>query len=308
MRRIFALMLFALPLFATKYAGEPFSVGFGGRALGLGGSFTAIGEDASTVYWNPAGLSNLKKRNILFMHGSYFDGAENQEFIVVTLPDALGKERPLGVSLYLLNVGGIKATELAEGDSIPDEENVRVVDTLSMKAYRLTLSSSKEALGGQVGATLKFIAEDLSVTKAWGVGLDIGYLYRKGPVGLGFLAKDVFTTPLFWDSDKRESINPSIRMGLSYRYKHAFLFSIDLLLLTEGRRAEAPIEVGLLYLEPHLGAEFSLSRYFAFRAGLDAGNFTFGVGLKVALLSLDYAFLAHSELGGSHRVSLNLRI
>jgi len=307
-RGLFLLLAFVVPIYATKYAGEPFSLGFGGRALGLGASYTAVGEDASTVFWNPAGLSNLRKMNFLFMHGSYFAGVEKQEFLVFSIPDAMGYEKPIAFSLYLLSVGSNKETELEPGDTIPEDGNLKVVDTSGMKAYRLTVSSSKGLLGGYIGATLKFIGEDLSVVSAWGVGLDLGYLYRRGPIGLGLLVRDVFSTPLFWDSGKREAINPSIRAGISYHFRKSFLFSLDGLFFTEGRKAEAPIELGFLSLEPHLGAEVAITKFLSLRGGFDAGNFTFGVGLDVDFLSLDYAFLAHSELGGSHRVSLGFRI
>ena len=35
-------------------------IGVGARAMGLGGSFTALANDVSTLYWNPAGITNLR--------------------------------------------------------------------------------------------------------------------------------------------------------------------------------------------------------------------------------------------------------
>lgn len=302
------VLLFPGLLEGTKYAGEAFSVGFGARALALGGSFSAVGEDASTIFWNPAGLSYLEGANLIFMHGSYFDGAENQDFVAGSLPDILGKGVPLGVSLFLLSSGGIKSTELSPGDTIPEGENLIVTDTLNFRAYRVTFSGSIRALGGGVGVTLKFIGEDLSVETGWGVGLDIGYLYRSGVLGYGFVVKDIFTTPIFWSSGRQEFISPSFRMGISYSPMKSFLFTSDLIVFTEGRETEAPLEAGPLSLEPHLGLEFQLSGPLSLRGGLDSGNPTLGAGIHFGAWYLDYAFLSHSELGSSHRFSLALRI
>ena len=294
-------------LHATKYAGEPFSMGFGARALGLGSSYVSVGGDASTVYWNPAGIVNLEGKNLLFMHGTYFDGAESQDFIAGTLPNVLGRGVPLGISLYLLSSSGIKATEIQPGDTVPDEGNIKVTDTLNYRAYKLTLSSAKRMFGGAVGITMKFLGEDLSVESAWGVGVDIGYLYRRGPTGIGIVGKDITTTPLLWSSGKSESISPSLRVGASFN-TGSFLFTGDWLILTEGRKTEAPIELGPLSLEPHVGAEIMVTRGIGLRAGFDNGDLTFGVGVKFRIWQIDYAFLSHPELGSSHRFSLAVRL
>lgn len=42
---------------------EPFHLinqGIGAAALGMGGAFVAVANDLSAIYWNPAGLSQLK--------------------------------------------------------------------------------------------------------------------------------------------------------------------------------------------------------------------------------------------------------
>lgn len=36
------------------------STGLGGRAMGMGGAFTAVADDGTAAYWNPAGLAQVK--------------------------------------------------------------------------------------------------------------------------------------------------------------------------------------------------------------------------------------------------------
>ena len=43
-------------------------IGVGARAAGMGGAYTALADDANTVYWNPAGLARLEKREASVSH------------------------------------------------------------------------------------------------------------------------------------------------------------------------------------------------------------------------------------------------
>src|SRR5665213_3015761 len=43
---------------------QPNTYGIGPRAIGMGGAFTAIADDASAAYWNPAGLSQISSYEI----------------------------------------------------------------------------------------------------------------------------------------------------------------------------------------------------------------------------------------------------
>ncbi len=43
-------------------------IGVGGRAAALGEAFMAISDDASALYWNPAGLAQFTKNQVIFSH------------------------------------------------------------------------------------------------------------------------------------------------------------------------------------------------------------------------------------------------
>ena len=49
-------------------AGQFLKIGVGSRAIGLGGAFTAIADDASSLYWNPSGIANNKTLSIFVDH------------------------------------------------------------------------------------------------------------------------------------------------------------------------------------------------------------------------------------------------
>jgi len=74
MKRIFfmfgLMLILAAPLCAQKPLPERMLlttgqyVGSGSRALGLGGTYTGIADDYSSVWWNPAGLAQVKRIEI----------------------------------------------------------------------------------------------------------------------------------------------------------------------------------------------------------------------------------------------------
>ncbi|MBW1856357.1 MAG: hypothetical protein JRJ00_17135, partial [Deltaproteobacteria bacterium] len=76
---IFALCLLCSSAQAQDFPGSrkvisastPNPVGSGARAVGMGGAFIAVADDATAASWNPAGLTQLKKPEISFAY-SYF--------------------------------------------------------------------------------------------------------------------------------------------------------------------------------------------------------------------------------------------
>jgi len=54
-------------IWAGRYAGDFLEIGAGVRALGLGGTYTAIADDGSAIYWNSSGISQIRKTEINIM-------------------------------------------------------------------------------------------------------------------------------------------------------------------------------------------------------------------------------------------------
>ena len=47
------------------------SIGVGSKAVSMGGAFTSIADDATAMYWNPAGLSYFNTRELYFNHSDW---------------------------------------------------------------------------------------------------------------------------------------------------------------------------------------------------------------------------------------------
>lgn len=80
-----ALALFAPAAFAQlQINSSPNPVGSGARAMGMGGAFIAIADDATAASWNPGGLTQLERPelSLVYSHkwlGEDFTGREHHE-------------------------------------------------------------------------------------------------------------------------------------------------------------------------------------------------------------------------------------
>jgi len=81
-------------------ASSPNPVGSGARAVGMGGAFIAVADDATAASWNPAGLTQLMKPEISFAL-SYF--RRRDDFSSDQHPEASGPEKSLSKDLNYLS-------------------------------------------------------------------------------------------------------------------------------------------------------------------------------------------------------------
>ena len=70
-----ALNLVGLVLHAEGDGGQAgafMRYGVGVRAMGLGRAFVGVADDASTVFWNPAGLLGVERPEVMSMYSNLF--------------------------------------------------------------------------------------------------------------------------------------------------------------------------------------------------------------------------------------------
>jgi hypothetical protein len=123
-------------------AAQPIGV----RAAGLANAFVAVADDASSVYWNPAGMATGAYVSFVLDYG---DGgrepessrspegafSENARLLALTLP-------PMGLSYYRLSTIVADPQEAAVGETPNREEGRRTVHGLATNNVGLTLAQS----------------------------------------------------------------------------------------------------------------------------------------------------------------------
>ncbi|MBW6514675.1 MAG: UPF0164 family protein, partial [Candidatus Syntrophosphaera sp.] len=78
---LLATLALVLPLAAGRYAGDFMMIGAGVRPLGMGGAFAALANDGSAIYWNPAGIAQIRESELSAMHAFLYGGLASYDNI-----------------------------------------------------------------------------------------------------------------------------------------------------------------------------------------------------------------------------------
>jgi len=277
------------PRAASDYAEAFLELGVGARPLGMGSAYVAVAEGPEAVYWNPAGLVLGEGTTLGFMHSERFAGLVRNDFVGASFSR---RGWGAGTSLVRTGVEGIKFTALRDTtDTLSSENRPYVLRRVGSGDYVLLLSSALSSGGLALGGSFKILYRRLWKHTAWGAGLDLGVVYTWRRFRVGACLHDVYGTPVLWDSGSKDTIAPSLDVGISYRRD---LLRGSFCLSTSFRR------------KFRAGLEYTHSKGLALRLGWDGAGLTAGVGVSFARFRADYAFLANRSLGGTHRVSLQV--
>ncbi len=305
-----------------KFGAEFLKIGVGSRALGMGGSFVAVADDASAAYWNPAGLTFLPAVNLQATHAEVFGGILKHDVVSWGMPIGNDDNRAtIGVTAIRLSVDDIKVTK----DALIEESGglVRIdpsrVETKS--AYDLgLLFSYARAVGDRwsVGGTFKMIRQSLlDDGSSFGLGADLGFLFHPNPrTSFGLRLADITTTQISWDTGRHETLAPTATIGFQTTrtvtpLRGTLTVGVDLQTAFEDLGEADQWSTGSLSGNVLPGLEYWYNDALALRVGSNAGHFSAGAGLRFRLgpmerFGVDYAFLDHDELDATNRVTLNL--
>jgi len=310
-----------------KYAGEFMAIGIGGRPLGMGGAFTAVANDITAAYYNPAGLANLNYPQISLMHAEHFGDLVNYDYGSVAIP--FGSDLSFGVSAIRLGVDGIPDTREAlvdpEGNVVYDITDPRnridpsLINEFSNQDWVFYLTFAKRhSENFYWGANVKIIRRDIAEFGATGIGFDVGALYT--PIEnlyLGANIQDVTTTLVAWSTGRNELVSPTAKVGAAYMLHilgGTITTAVDFDVRFENRRSSAYGNLGPVSFDTHGGLEYTFKNLFSIRGGYnDVKQFTVGAGVKLPKLNIDYSFARFSyaeldRLPDTHRISLILTL
>jgi len=297
-----------------KYAGEFLYLGAGSRAQGLAGAYTAVANDVTAGYWNPAGLTEADGFQLQFMHSKQFISSIQYNYLGVSQP--LQNNSAFGVSLLYLTINDIKDSRYAYDEVLQriDPSKLKYFNTGD---YVLLVSYARE-LSDKLswGVNIKTIYRDYEVESGLGFGFDAGMRYHfLENMHLGLMAHDITSTMLSWSTGENEFITPSLRAGVAYDWKiESFdlyiMPTMDLNILLEDREYASQTNLGPISFDTLWGIEMSYARLISLRFGMDdLSRFSTGVGIQIPKISFDYAFTGYeSELGNIHRISFHLQI
>jgi hypothetical protein len=288
------------------------------RANGLGQSFVAIADDATGIWWNPAGLAFVN-RSIDLMHSQLVPELASDVFYEY-----------IGGAFKVQGLGTVGASlvYLTYGDWEARDQDNNYLGQYSSWEIAPTLSGAVQVFDNLgIGMNLKFIYIDLAPASATvenqagrghSVAFDVGGLwkvpdfkvlgYKVSRVDLGICISNLGPSISFVNVDQAASLPRNLRCGFAYTpyYDEAGR-------LTIAADFNRPlVEFSSKKNTYHVGAEFVYIDLIAVRAGYvhdQDGNIkdlTYGLGFSFnKRYRLDWASIPQSEeLGRVNRWSL----
>ncbi len=318
------LLSTALVAQTPKYSNEFLAIGVGARGLGLSGAMSAMVNDATAGYWNPAGLTKVKGNlQIALMHSEYFAGIAKYDYGSFAAP--IDATRTIGVSIIRFAVDDIiDSTDLIDKDGNIDYDRLKSFSSADY-AFLFSYAQKTKITGLSLGGNAKVVHRKVGdFAKAWGFGLDAGAQYEKGKWTFAAVGKDITSTFNAWtyNTENLEAVFnqtgnaipenglevtlPRLILGTAFKTniikKITVNPAIDLDITFDGKR-NVPVKTDVMSIDPKIGVEFGYDDFIFLRAGLgniqtikniDASTSTIaqpniGIGLRLKNVTIDYA-------------------
>lgn len=278
------------------------------RAIAMGEAYTAVADDAYSVFWNPAGLNKMKtNHSAQFMHALYVD---NINFGFAGYAQRLGALGAAGVGVQYMDLGDIKRTDDAGNE----------LGVFSPQDTIVSASWARKIWIFPFGVTGKYVSSEI-VNKASTYAMDLGLAYpgrlMDGRLKLSAAARNIGPGIKF--RTERSPLPFEFKIGSSYNllsYSDSES-ETDKLLADESLLISAdlsfPIDndpVGAVGVE---GWRLLGNLPFYTRVGLNTrtigdisgiSGISFGAGSVYKSMNLDYALTGMGDLGVTHRISI----
>lgn len=304
-------------------------IGVGAPANGMGGAFVGLANDASSLYWNVAGIAMLTKYEAVLVHT---DWIADTKFDYAGLVFPLGDFGNLGFSFTSLSMDDMKVRTVEQPNGTG--ENFSAGDISLAISYARSLTERFS-----VGITAKYIKQSIWHMSSSGFAVDAGTIFKTDLLGgltIGAVLSN-FGTPMRLDGrDTRyfirvdetkqgsnERIPTNIEMDSWDLPLHFQIgvstqaFQLDDYALTVSADALVPNND---YQSLNVGAEFSFMNFISLRGGYNSlflkdseGGLSFGAGvnskmlLSTAVVNFDYAFRDFGKLKNVHCFSLGIK-
>jgi len=282
--------ILTLTITVSCHASEPgttaanfLKIGIGAKANAMGEAFTAVADDSTSLYWNPAGLSQLKKRELSAMYNIWFQSIR-QGYLSLAFPVAV--DETVGVSVNYMDIGSLERRD----------EECNLIGIFRPSELHISIGYAKRVYQKlAVGLTAGWIEDNIdgNYRKEAFLG-NIGLLYSLNRhFTLGVVAQNI------GNKVGEDPLPFILKTGIAFK-SEALTLSADI---------AQPKDNDLYWCA---GVEWWMRNSIVLRVGYktnqDIGTgLTAGLGFKTGKVQLDYAYVPYGDLGNAHRISLRMR-
>lgn len=289
------ILILTLPLTGVFAANDRagltplFSLGGGGRALGMGGANVALANDAAAIFWNSAALTAMPGRSVSFMHLSLPEGS-SYEFAALGWPTV--DYGTFATAAFLITTDKIQRRD----------SNGKLLGEFSANQQMYMIGYGKSINRFiSLGMALKLFGHNIGDYSAFGAGGDLGLkLTLTDNIMLALNAQNIFAPKLTLDLDQ-ETLPTNYKAGLgvtlpisSGQYRASIEIDVD---KTEG-------------IDPvlHVGGELALLNSYFLRGGYDVDQISVGAGVRYRMVAIGYDYRTDDYFSAQHRLSLDISL
>ncbi len=292
MRRLLLVLLLAAPSARAAETASFLELPVGARSVAMGGASAASVDDATALYWNPAGLASLDKRDAVFSH---------TESPLSARLDYGGFAQPAAGGVL-----GAAFTYLSHGDLSGRDGFGRPTGGYGASDAALAVGYARKTEHGAAGVTVKYLRSHIAEAEAQGFAADFGLAKTVGAFGVAAVVRNV--GPGLKYAEQRNDLPLAAVAGASFR-RGTLLLELD----HEYRPRVGQNDAGF-------GAEWEAKPGLSLRggystkgaigggSGLDAAKgLTIGLGVRLGKARINYAIQPMGDAGRSHRFDVGAR-
>ncbi|MCE1164903.1 MAG: hypothetical protein LWX07_05820 [Bacteroidetes bacterium] len=267
MKRLFLILLFL----ASGIASAQFeNTDVGARQTALNGAFTSLADNSLAIFYNPAGLGQMKNREFSLFYSPAPYGLTDLSTAALTYAEPT-KYGTFGAAFKTYGFDLYRENNFLV--SYGNNYKNRIFYGLNLNLYNLSIQN--------YGSATSF-------------GVDIGAMaYLAKFLQWGFYGKNITGSKI---GASKEEIAQVYRTGFTYQPLDNFRFV-------------AEIEKDIKYPVSVIGGiEYNIIDFLDLRAGVGSqpSSFSAGIGINYSLFSFDYSMRKTEDLGFTHLGSITV--
>ena len=304
-----------MPVLGAQRAGTAslqfLKIGVGGRSAAMGESFVAVANDASALFWNPAGAAQADQDQAIAAHTIWLVDIQH-EFLGILYH--LSPEEVVGLSVTSVHMDDMPVT--TELQPLGTGSYFHFGDVAAGLTYSRKLTNQFS-----FGITARYYDETLDVLSMRGVLLDMGTYYWTGLGTLRFSAVVTnFGSQVSPTGTEVLTGGQTLSQFQSFAPPTLFRFGFAFEPIKD---ESSSLTTSFQLNHPNdnsenlgIGLEYQWFNSFFLRGGykvnVDEESFSFGVGVATTIdllgVNLDYGYTPYKTLGSVHRISMGVRL
>lgn len=281
--------------------------GVGARAFALGNAYVALSNDASGIFFNPAGLDYAEKKSASFFYTTLIEGSSYNFFGGVYPTLNIGS---FGFAWARIGTGEIieRGTDQQQGSTFDYGQNLFIFSYGKQLRPNFSVGMSVKL------QTISFSVQNLTDA---GFGADLGILYRPElgsgilrDLALGLNIQNIITPKARLSAaGPTEALSPlNFKIGLAQPFRFGEERNAITLLFDFNKNFNGNRSAAAAY---NAGLEYSFHDNAMLRVGLNDGVIAFGAGAAYSNFHFDYTFgkmFEAADFAANHRFSITIDI